>query len=221
MPYRGGPSAGLDLVEFVRHPSPRLAPRPGGRLGTFGRLWLACLATVLLTAPASFLGSALSGAANRIDDVPQRSLAVLALVAAPLIEETAFRLPLAPFRPVRLVVAAAATALLLPVWLLPVPAAVVFAVLAPPSRRAIARRWAASFPAIFWASAVLFGLLHAANWELAAGWAAFLAVPLLVLPQAGLGLVLGAARVSLGFAGSVLLHAAYNGTILALVAVVG
>ena len=84
-------------------------------------------------------------------------------------------------------------------------------------RRRAEGLWARRFPLLFWGSAVLFGLVHAFNWELGGrGWRAVALVPLLVLPQTGLGLVLGAARVRLGYLGAVLLHASYNATILAL-----
>ncbi len=214
---QGAPAAArFDLVRFVRHPEPRLDPVDGSRVRTFVRLWLACLGTVLVTAPLSYLGSAVSGVSNRIDDVPQGTLIVLAVVIAPLIEETTFRLVLARFQARYLIIAAAAAAFLLAPWGLLVLAVVLVAVAVPGSRRWLEVQWASHFLALFWTSALLFGLLHGSNWNFDdAGWWTVALLPLLVLPQAGLGLVLGAARVRLGLAGSMLLHAAYNGTILA------
>jgi hypothetical protein len=204
------------LWAFVRAPAPQLPAPVRSPLRTFARLWLACLGTVLLTAPVALLGAEVSGAGNRVDDVEARTLAVLALVVAPLVEETAFRLPLAPFRPAWLVLAGAAAAFLVAPYGLVLLALAVAMALVPPLQRATARAWAAHFPLVFWGSALLFGLLHTFNWDLGdQGWRAIFLVPLLVLPQSGLGLVLGAARIRLGLAGSILLHAAYNGTVLA------
>lgn len=209
------------VLRFVRAPVPELA-RPAGadRLAdarAFVRLWLSCLATVLLTAPVALVGAEVSGVGNRVEDVPAGELAVLALVVAPIVEETAFRLALAPFRPAWVVLAGVALALLVAPWgVLAVPAAVAVA-LAPTLRRRAEGVWARRFPALFWGSAVLFGLVHTFNWELGdLGWLAVAAVPLLVLPQTGLGLVLGAGRARLGYAGAIVLHATYNATILAL-----
>lgn len=218
MALHAGAAERFRLVAFVRSPVPELPPAGTSSVRDFVRLWLACLATVLLTAPVAFLGAEAAGAGNRIDDVPTGALAVLALAVAPLIEEVAFRLPLARFRAPSLVIAAAALAVLLAPAGVLVLALAVAVVLVPPLRRRAVELWARRFPLVFWTSAVLFGLLHTFNWELdGLGVAAVVVVPLLVLPQAGLGLVLGAARVRLGLGGAILLHAAYNGTILALV----
>ncbi|MPY92065.1 MAG: CPBP family intramembrane metalloprotease [Acidimicrobiia bacterium] len=211
-----GSTGRFELLAFVRSPVPALEPMPRGRARAFVRLWLACLATVLLTAPVAILGSEVSGAGNRIEDVPSGVLVVLALVVAPLLEETAFRLPLAPFRPLWLAIAGAAVAFLVPPYGVVLFGLAVAVAAVPRLRQGTATLWERRFPIVFWTSAVLFGLLHTFNWELdGLGWRAVALVPLLVLPQTGLGLVLGAARVRLGLGGSILLHAAYNGTILA------
>ena len=214
---QGAPAAArFDLVRFVRHPEPQLSPIAGGRVRTFVRLWLACLGTVLVTAPLSYLGSAVTGAGNRIDAVPHGTLILLAVVIAPLIEETTFRLVLTRFQVRYLIIAGAAAAFLLAPWGLLVLVAVLVAVAVPGWRRGLEAQWSKHFPVVFWTSALLFGLLHGANWTFdKVGWWGVALIPLLVLPQAGLGLVLGAARVRLGLAGSMLLHAAYNGTVLA------
>lgn len=209
------------VLRFVRAPVPELpAPRPAGAgadARAFVRLWLSCLATVLLTAPFALIGAEVSGVGNRVDEVPLAELAILAVVVAPVVEETAFRLALAPFRVGWVVLAGAALGFLLAPWGALVLVAALAVALAPGLRRRAERAWAGRFPLLFWGSAVLFGLVHTFNWEFGdLGWRAVALVPLLVLPQTGLGLVLGAARVRLGYGGAILLHATYNATILSL-----
>lgn len=219
------PAPRFRLLQFIRHPVPELAPaatapaegRALANLRAGVRLWAACLAAALLTAPVALIGAEVSGAGNRVEDVPLGTLAVLAILVAPLVEETGFRLPLARFRPGWLVIAGLALAFLAAPWGTPFVLLLVALSFVPALRAGLARLWAQRFPLVFWSSAVLFGLLHTLNWELdGLGWRAVLLVPLLVLPQTGLGLVLGAARVRLGLGGAIVVHAAYNASILSL-----
>src|SRR5688572_15295263 len=139
MPAAPPDSERFAVLRFVRAPVAQLpAPRPtaaGADARAFVRLWLSCVATVLLTAPVALVGAEVSGVGNRVDEVPLAELAILAVVVAPVIEETAFRLALAPFRPGWLVLAGAALGFLLAPWGALVLVAALAVALAPGLRR--------------------------------------------------------------------------------------
>jgi hypothetical protein len=175
-----------------------------------------CLLVAVVTAPISSAVSSAGGATNRLDGVALGPIVLAGVLLAPLIEELTFRLTVAPFRAWWLVVSAAGL-VLVDVWVGLVAFALAVSVaLVGPLRRRVAAGWTRRFPLVFYGSAMLFGLVHASNWSLDHPALAVALVPLLVLPQALIGVVLGYARVTMGLLRSMMLHAAYNGSLLLL-----
>lgn len=78
-------------------------------------------------------------------------------------------------------------------------------------RRGVPGWFEAAFPVLVWLSIVVFGLLHLTNYP-QLSWAL---LPM-VLPQLWAGLVLTYARMRIGLAASILIHAAANGTAITL-----
>jgi hypothetical protein len=206
------------IRDYLRDPTPTVAADGGRRGPEFARLLGLCLLIALITGPLSAVVSSVGEAENRLDDVAPLYVVIVGVFLAPLLEELTFRLPVGPLRPWWLLVSAVglgsidlrlgAVALLL--------AGVAVAVA--PIRRAVLTFWHDQFPLVFFGSAVLFGVVHATNWHLGRPGLAFIILPLLVLPQALIGIVLGYTRVRMGLRGSMLLHGAYNGTVLGLAA---
>jgi hypothetical protein len=177
-----------------------------------------CLLIALVTGPLTAVVSAVGDADNRLDDVAPLVVVIVGVLLAPVLEELTFRLPLAPLRPWWLLVSALCVAsvdLRLGLVALVVAGAVVAY---RPLRRAVVRFWEQRFAAVFFGSAVAFGIVHATNWHFGRPILAVVMLPLLVLPQGLIGVVLGYTRVRLGLRWSMLLHASYNGTILGLAA---
>ena len=81
-------------------------------------------------------------------------------------------------------------------------------------RTRAAASWERRFGIVVYGSALAFALAHASNWNVEWGWLALALLPLLVAPQMGIGLLLAYARVKLGLIGSILIHAAYNATLI-------
>lgn len=73
------------------------------------------------------------------------------------------------------------------------------------------------FKWLYYLSALLFGLVHASNYELTESQN--LLIPLIILPQLFLGFILGFVRVRYGFFYCVLLHAVYNGCLSSIAAI--
>ncbi|WP_299016524.1 CPBP family intramembrane glutamic endopeptidase [uncultured Polaribacter sp.] len=69
-----------------------------------------------------------------------------------------------------------------------------------------------AFKNAFYIFAIMFGFVHISNFEITTN--VILLSPLLVLPQALLGLYLGFIRVRFGLIWAMLLHAAYNGILI-------
>lgn len=154
---------------------------------------------------------------------PARYLIPLAVLAAPLIEETVFRgwlrgRPRALWLMVCLI---AAVAVPLAITLTPgQSAAVLGAVLAAAlagwtvlRERPAADWFTRNFAAIFYASAVVFGLVHVFNYGTPTA-----AVLPMVLPQFWAGLTLGFLRLRVGLPAAMLVHGASNALALALAA---
>jgi hypothetical protein len=172
----------------------------------------------VVTGPISSAVSSAGGATNRLDDVRLGPIILAGVLLAPLVEELTFRLTVAPFRAWWLVLSSAGLVLVdVRVGLVAVVVALAIALIRP-LRRRVAAGWARHFALVFYGSAVIFGLVHASNWVLDRPGLAVVLVPLLVLPQALIGVVLGYARVTMGLLRSMLLHAAYNGSLLLLAA---
>jgi membrane protease YdiL (CAAX protease family) len=161
-----------------------------------------------------------------VSQTPIWLVVLLAVVLAPLMEETLFRLPLR-YKPVFLGLSAVfgtyyVAQSFLPVNVEPVTALVagfvlpiiigvfVFLIIRfTPLRSLIEKVYQRFFPAIFYTFVLLFGFVHFSNYtDRSSIW--YIA-PLLVLPQIIVGLVLGYVRMRYGFWYSVLGHAIYNG----------
>ncbi len=173
------------------------------------------------------VGVKASGAVNRLDDVSSAHerlvLLVLAGLVAPLWEETAFRLPLAPFHWARALPSLALLSFLLstetphalrPLWwgVFGLGAGLVLPTISNPQRREQAGLWwRRHFRWAVLLSIVGFGFAHAGNYRFPHhSPSAFLFVPLLVLPQLVAGALLAYVRLKLGYWFGVLLHASVN-----------
>jgi len=210
------------LYEFLNGPRPDLAPlAPGQRRRTYAVLWASCLAASIVGSFFASIGQELTSAQSRLDDIPILTLFFLAAIVAPLLEEVAFRLAVTTFSVWRVAVSAAGLALFVPRVGILVAVVALAAVAVPASRHRLRRAWAAHFGVVVYGSALLFGLVHVANWRIDASLQSALGVPLLVAPQLLIGLILTYGRVRLGLIGSILVHAAYNGTVLALALAAG
>jgi Type II CAAX prenyl endopeptidase Rce1-like len=206
------------IRDYLREPTPSY-PGEGRRRGPeFFRLLGLCLLIALATGPLTAVVSAVGDADNRLDDVAPLVVVILGVLAAPVLEELTFRLPLGPLRPWWLLVSALCLGSVDPRLGLAALVVAVTVVACRPLRRAAVRFWAERFPAVFFGSAVAFGLLHVTNWHFGRPLLAFVMLPLLVLPQGLIGVVLGYTRVRMGLRWSMLLHATYNGTVLGLAA---
>lgn len=156
-----------------------------------------------------------------------REIAFAAIVIAPLIEETAFRLWLAPLRSAFLVTSGLVLLLFISgeglSYLIIVPAAALVVIgiaarpgrsdapEARPQRQALSGAWNDRFPIVFYGSAVVFGLVHLFNYDLGVADSLDLTLaPLLIAPQLAGGFVLAYTRVRLGFWYAVGNHAVYN-----------
>ena len=73
-----------------------------------------------------------------------------------------------------------------------------------------------SFPLVFWGSALLFGMLHLANYD---GGLSHPVLLLAVLPQFLIGALLGYVRMRFGLLAAMGFHAAYNGVLIGLMVV--
>jgi hypothetical protein len=213
-----------DLIRYLRDPTATVAADPKPSL-TWAKLVALQFLTLLISAPFLALGASLIDGEEFVGDegLSPGVLLVLAVVVAPLTEELAFRLPVSRFRGRYLVIAGAVLAALFP-WLLPLPLMIVFlaiaaalvvlgglAMVSDDLSERIAVRWRESFRWIFYGSALIFGLTHLGNYSFSeAGLVTIVAAPLLVLPQALGGLVLGYNRVRLGILWAMAQHAAYN-----------
>ena len=216
-----------DFLRFLRDPAARM---PAGfsraTLAGTGRLYLLDLA---LMAALMMLALLVVGLGV---EIPENSLAELEftplilvgiVIAAPVLEELAFRLWLSG-RPGQLLcgVALALAFFGLPVLVGVNPALPIITgglvVIALGGWLFLRKHgpvagWPSAFPAAFYASAVIFGLVHVFNYPGSDWWT----VLPLVLPQTLAGLIFGYARVSYGMWSAILLHMLHNGTAMLLV----
>lgn len=158
-------------------------------------------------------------------EIPAHYLVPLAVLAAPLAEETVFRgwlsgRPRALWLLVCLIAGIAAIVLLTPVAsrilaiaLTLLAAGIGWVVL----RKRLAPAWfARNFAAVFFASAAVFGMIHVFNYS----EPGFVHVPM-VLPQVWAGLTLGFLRMRVGLLAAMLVHGVSNGLALALASLAG
>jgi hypothetical protein len=227
LPYPGAPAHRRlmpELIRYLRNPTPSVPPDPRPGL-TWAKLVALQFLALVVSAPLLAIGASLIEGEEFVGDegISPEVVLLLAVIVAPITEELAFRLPLARFRGLYLVVAGVLLGALFP-WLLPPPLLVVYlgvslaliglgvaAMVSPAAADRIGARWARAFPWLFYGSALTFGLIHLGNYSFGeTGLVTVAAAPLLVLPQALGGLVLGYNRVRLGVLPAIAQHAAYN-----------
>lgn len=227
LPYPSAPGPSRvrdDLLTFLRHPRPEVPTGPLPDL-VWAKLLALQFLSLVLAAPFLAAGFALVSEEQYTADegVPAWAILLLAVIAAPLIEETAFRLALTRFQGGYLIlggvclaaVSAGAPPPVLPLLLLLAGAVVVLGVAglwSPATQERLGGWWERRFPLLFYFSALLFGLIHLSNYDLGTiGVVDALAAPLLVSAQLLGGLLLGYCRVRLGIFAAMGQHAAYNG----------
>ncbi len=210
-----------DFWAFVRRPQLLV---PAGYSGASLR-GVAALFGLHLLVMAGLIGAALLayGAGLSPDNftMPKMSagmLLVLAVIFAPVMEEIAFRSWLSgPGGWLRLWGGIAIVALAIYLWnsnlVEPVSAAMLCALalitlilVAPRIDASRLRSWFARFfPALYWLSALAFGLMHLSNYS-----EPELSTLLWVVPQSWMGLLLGYARVRWGMWANIAMHALHN-----------
>ena len=168
---------------------------------------------------------------NSIANIDTGTLLLLGVVIAPLWEELAYRSWLGGPRsvliglPVLAAVSAGLTAVGSPLGSF--ATLVMMAVLGVLIFQLVLRVFAAdeaslyalrrrAFPFVFWGSALLFGMLHLANYD---GGLSHPVLLLAVVPQFLVGAVLGYVRMRFGLLAAIGFHAAYNGVLIGLMLV--
>lgn len=214
-----------EALLFLRRPTLDLAPPVAGRrLRTYAAIWATCLGVAWLVGIAATVAAALAGAENQLGSIDNGLLAIMGILFAPLIEESGFRLSVTRFHPARVAISIVLVTLFVPLAE-PVDNVIVGAAAltmlaawtaTPSLRRRLAAAWERRFGVVVYGSALVFGLAHATNWNVEWGWLALALLPLLVAPQFGIGMLLAYTRVKLGLIGSILIHSAYNATLIGL-----
>ncbi len=208
-----------DFAAYLRRPVHQVpgSLKAPGAWRTFGALWLLEVLglIVLLVVLTLYMKATGLPGPDAFDQVPREWLVPLVVLAAPVIEETVFRGWLAG-RPRALWLLGGLVALALAATMLadgaPLRLAVIgLVLLAMPLGWFLLRKRAAPgwfvllFPVIFWATALVFGLVHLSNYPSPG----LLALPL-VMPQVWAGLVFGFMRMRLGLVAAMLAHAGAN-----------
>ena len=219
-----------DVWAMLAHPRSVL-PRTGQPWKVWWRVVGLYLIGMLFAGAVASLGAKVSGATNLLDEMRKSTstlegrltLLALAGILAPLWEETAFRLPLAPFHVARVLPSLALVGVLMvpsksPVvqWLIGAPLVVaalvcVVALVSKSWNARVAAWWSQHFRWILTLSILGFGFAHAGNYQFSAQKpGTLLLIPLLVAPQLIAGVLLAYARLKLGFWFAVLLHSGVN-----------
>lgn len=214
-----------NYLRFLRSPNlndPPVAVSAPQAAKSILRLYSVHLVAMLIVLSLLSLIPAIQDSNNLLDsaeDLPVWYLPFAAVVMAPLLEESIFRLPLRAFW-INLFISAALIALGAlgavsnpSILLLLLACAILVAVYAKDkgSRLNTLQAFYNRFSfIIFYAIAILFGAAHIANYDPEV-WK-FL--PVLVLPQVVIGLLLGFVRLRYGLTWSILLHALHNGCLL-------
>lgn len=224
------PATWRHFGQFLRQPA---LDQPTGLLNRTGWLTTGTMLTLHLLGLVVLLlllsgWQALTGVGGpaAFEEFPKQWLVPTAVIAAPILEEAAFRgwlsgRPRALLLLGGLVVAAASLLL----W--PKPGAalavgligglvVLLAGWIALRKRPAPLWFGRNFAAIFYASVAVFGLVHVFNYTNTGP----LVLPM-ILPQVWAGLTLGFVRTRVGLAASMLMHGASNGLALALVALGG
>jgi len=139
-------------------------------------------------------------------------------ILAPVIEEAIFRLPLVFKIKYISILFAILTGLIihlfipyLPVIVLAIPLYFIFSGFVPKHEQTILDIWVRYFRFVVWFSAIAFGLVHIGNFQLMNG-TQYIIVPLLVIPQLGVGFVLSFVRLTYrrGFLIGLMVHMFIN-----------
>ncbi|MGB0564495.1 MAG: type II CAAX prenyl endopeptidase Rce1 family protein [Spirulinaceae cyanobacterium] len=215
-----------DYLKFLRSPNLTPPPRPPSlRQIIIQTLRLYSLHLLLIIGVGVLIGQVLEEGDSLIpelfDEISPGALFFFAVVAAPIVEEILFRLPLCAGL-VNLVLPGSLLLGLGLLWLTPLGSSEIVMIMAllagftlylwrqrPPSR-AIAQVYQRCPRLIFYTLTLLFGTIHITNYE-SQVWGL---LPLLVLPQILAGLLFGFVRVRYGFGWAIALHAFHNGCIL-------
>jgi membrane protease YdiL (CAAX protease family) len=218
------PNGGLvrSFLAFLRHPAPGhglVNPLPIRVILT--HLFRLYAIEFLLLIPILMVIGAASQVSDDLDShalqtlfeqLPVPVFILLAVVLAPFLEESLFRLPLC-YSPLNLGVAGLGIMLLLPDLLLPARIAigvvifvVVLFLLLQRSQEVMAAHFYRHLRALVILSSVLFGLVHITNFEPQVWWLA----PLLVLPQITLGFFLAYVRLQYGYLWAIFCHGFHN-----------
>ncbi|MEQ8389058.1 MAG: CPBP family intramembrane glutamic endopeptidase [Alphaproteobacteria bacterium] len=229
-PARFGATA-RDIWHFLCHPTPvRYAARPAKRFRILLRCLLIAAGLILLLSPAIYgVLEQLGGYEHSVEKLFEAGdslllLFALAVVLVPVVEETVFRLYVARFHPIFIVISLAGglvTAAMLEamavLMILAVLLGFLVAGLLRGQRERLGAWWTRHFRWIVYASALVFGLVHLANFVFPEDQAVPAAIKLvLVTPQILMGLFLAYMRVRHGLVWSMLLHGSYNGLLLGL-----
>ncbi len=213
------PAAWREYVSYLRRPihgQPSGLRAPGAKQ-MVGAMWLLDvlgLIVLLLVLNAYMAATGLPGP-DAFDKFPKKWLLPAVVLAAPVVEEVLFRGWLSG-RPRALWLLGCALALAGATTLLPLEpvakGAVALAILlAMPlgwfllMKRQAPGWFIRAFPALFWGTALVFGLVHLSNYPQLTP----LALPL-ILPQIWAGLIFGFLRMRLGLVAGMMTHGAAN-----------
>ena len=212
-------------LQFLRSPTLNAPPEELGRGKILKQVLRLYTAHFLLVMVAGALIAQISGAqddsiiSDVIADMPAWQVFLNAVVAAPVIEEIIFRLPLRPFAlniafsgsiVACLILASVVTGQIF-LFIVGMLAGLNLYLLIKRSRLQILRPFYARYARIiFYFFTLLFGAIHITNYEPAV-WPL---LPLLVLPQTIVALWLGFVRLRYGFKWAIFAHAFHNGCLL-------
>lgn len=213
------PAAWREFAAYLRRPHHRVPAglRSPGAWRIVGGLWLLdVLGLVLLgLALTAYLNALKLPGPDAFDKVPKAWLLPAVVLVAPLVEETLFRGWLSG-RPRAFWLLGCGLAIVAGIMVLPLePLAqgglALALLLAMPigwfllKRRQTPGWFVRAFPALFWVTALVFGLVHLSNYP----QVSVLALPL-VLPQIWAGTIFGFLRMRVGLFAGMLTHGAAN-----------
>ncbi len=209
------------LVRYALDPDWEVGPAPRRPFVGLPLLWagglLGAYLLSILSLPIAERAGFRSILGEQLDELTVVDQLMFVVVAAPLLEETIYRLALA--RQLRLPVLTVAGLLAGTLFwgshplAMGVGPAIGLTALAAwahrPTGSAVTRWWADNPRWPVWASVLLFGMSHLVGFDVDVSPLVVLA-PLAVLPQIWLGLVFTVARVRFGFWAAIVVHALHN-----------
>ena len=211
-----------EIQRFLRNPEPQQSHFRWIRVWeiySWGSI-LAILSGILISIIIARFGVAPENAVEQVlEDASPWAFAFLAVIAAPVLEELLFRLPITRYKrdlwlwlglmPLLVWVVFGFTPLIVSIMLVLMLIGGVMLFLIKKERfQFLVHK---SFPLLVYLTSVIFGLIHLGNYSglpwLSGG------IVIFVLPQLIIGFLLAFARVRLGFLSTILLHALHNGSI--------